>query len=316
MLTGLFVPLITPMTADGAIAVASLETLAHEVLDAGAAGLVALGTTGEPATLDAAERRAVTDVCARVCRERSVPLVVGAGSNDTAASVVAVRELAAWPEVVAALVAVPYYTLPSEEGVVAHLSRLANQSSIPLVVYHVPRRTGRLLSAATMLRLAGIPGIVGVKYAAGTLDADTGHVLAGSPPEFAVLAGDDALAPALLALGAAGAIMASAHVSTQDYATLVDDWRAGEVGRARATGHRLAALSTALFAEPNPTVIKGVLYTQGRIPSPAVRLPLLPASEATVTAAVAAALASGRAAVGSGSARSERGGTGVAKTAV
>jgi 4-hydroxy-tetrahydrodipicolinate synthase len=289
MLTGLFVPLITPLHRDGTVALAALQILAHELLDDGATGLVALGTTGEPATLDDAERRAVVDVCARVCRERSAPLLVGAGSNDTAASVLALRALAEAPEVVAALVPVPSYTLPSEAGVVAHLTRLAELSPVPLVVYHVPHRSGRSMSAAALLRLAATPGIVGVKYAVGGLDVDAARLLAGAPPGFAVLAGDDGVAPALLALGAAGAIMASAHVSTKDYAGLVDAWLAGQAVRARGLGHALTPLCAALFAEPNPTVIKGVLHAQGRIPSAAVRLPLLPAGEVSVSAALALA---------------------------
>src|SRR5258705_10018171 len=109
MLTGLFVPLITPLAPDGSVALADLENLAHELLDAGATGLVALGTTGEPATLDAAERRAVVQTCVRVSRERSAPLLVGTGANDTVASVAALGEL---PPVTAALVTVPDYTVP------------------------------------------------------------------------------------------------------------------------------------------------------------------------------------------------------------
>src|ERR1700752_2594714 len=96
---GLFIPLITPFTAEGVLATDALERLAHAVIDAGAAGIVALGTTGEPATLTAAERRAVLDIAARVCRERGARLIAGAGSNDTAGSALELRDLAAWPEV-------------------------------------------------------------------------------------------------------------------------------------------------------------------------------------------------------------------------
>ncbi|HEY6492910.1 MAG TPA: 4-hydroxy-tetrahydrodipicolinate synthase [Trebonia sp.] len=283
---GLYVPLITPFTDDGDLAVEALEKLAHGVIDSGAAGLVALGTTGEPATLTADERRAVLDTCARVCRERGATLIVGEGSNDTAATASALRELAARPEVAAALTVVPYYTRPSEEGVVAHFTRLAAGSPVPLIVYNIPYRTGRVLSAETLLRLAGVPGIIGVKHAVGAVDSDTVLLMAARPDGFAVLAGDDLFASPLLALGAAGGILASAHVRTGEFADLVAAWHAGEADRARALGHRLAPLSAALFAEPNPTVIKGVLHAQGRIPSPSVRLPLLPAHPDTVQAAV------------------------------
>jgi 4-hydroxy-tetrahydrodipicolinate synthase len=285
-LSGLYVPLITPFTQDGDLATDALEKLAHDAIDSGAAGLVALGTTGEPATLTAAEREAVLDTCARVCRERGATLIAGAGSNDTAGTARALKNLAAWPEVRAALTVVPYYTRPSEEGVVAHFTRLAAESPVPLIVYNIPYRTGRVLTAQTLLQLARVPGIVGVKHAVGAIDQDTVALMAGRPGDFAVLAGDDMFASPLLALGAEGGILASAHVRTGDFADLVAAWHAGRAGQARELGHRLAPLSAALFAEPNPSVIKGVLHAQGAIPSPAVRLPLLPASPETIRAAL------------------------------
>ena len=283
-LRGLYVPLITPFTDEGGVALDALERLARDVIDSGAAGLVALGTTGEPATLTADERRAVLDTCARVCGERGATLIAGAGSNDTAGTARALRDLAAWPEVAAALTVVPYYTRPSEEGVVAHFTRLAADSPVPLIVYNIPYRTGRVLSAQTLLRLARVPGIAGVKHAVGAVDHDTIMLMAAGPGDFAVLAGDDVFASPLLALGAAGAILASAHVCTGDFADLIAAWRAGRADPARELGHRLAPISAALFAEPNPTVIKGVLHAQGKIPSPSVRLPLLPAHPDTVQA--------------------------------
>jgi 4-hydroxy-tetrahydrodipicolinate synthase len=283
---GLFVPLITPFTQDGDLASGALEKLAHAVIDAGASGIVALGTTGEPATLTAGERRAVLDIAARACRERGVTLIAGAGSNDTAGSARALCDLAAWPEVSAALTVVPYYTRPSEEGVVAHFTRLAGESPVPLVVYNIPYRTGRVLSAGTLLRLASVPGIIGVKHAVGAVDHDTMMMMAGRPVSFAVLAGDDVFASPLLALGAAGGILASAHLRTAEFAALIAAWHSGQLEQARELGHRLAPLSAALFAEPNPAVIKGALHALGRIPSPVVRLPLLPAGRDTVRAAL------------------------------
>lgn len=283
-LEGLYVPLITPFTEDGDLATAALEKLAHAVIDEGAAGLVALGTTGESATLTPAERRAVLDVCAGACRARGVALLAGTGSNDTEGTVRALRDLAAWPEVTAALTVVPYYTRPSQAGVVAHFTRAAADSPVPLVVYNIPYRTGTSLSGETLRELAAVPGIAGVKHAVGGIDQDTVLLMADRPPGFAVLAGDDVFASALLALGAAGGILAAAHVRTRDFADLVAAWRSGAAARGLELGHRLARLSAALFAEPNPCVIKGVLYAQGKIPSPAVRLPLLPARDGTVRA--------------------------------
>ena len=285
-LRGLYVPLITPFTDDGELAPEALEKLAHAVIDSGAAGIVALGTTGEPATLTAAERHAVLDIVARACRERGAELIVGAGSNDTAASARELRDLAARPGVSAALTVVPYYTRPSEEGVVAHFTRLAADSPVPLIVYNIPYRTGRVLSAETLLRLARVPGIIGVKHAVGAVDQDTVLMMAARPAGFAVLAGDDVFASPLLALGAAGGILASAHLRTAEFAALNAAWHSGQLEQARELGHRLAPLSAALFAEPNPVVIKGALHARGRIPSPAVRLPLLPAARDSVRAAL------------------------------
>jgi 4-hydroxy-tetrahydrodipicolinate synthase len=287
--SGLFVPLITPFTERGDLDLGALEELAHRILDAGAAGLVALGTTSETPTLTQAERAAILDTCARVCRERSAPLIAGAGSNDTRGSAAVLRGLAAWPEISAALVVVPYYNRPGEDGVVAHFLALAEDSPVPLIIYNIPYRTGQQVSWHAMRRLARLPGVAGVKHAAGGVDRDTVAMMAEAPAGFAVLAGDDLYAPALLALGAPGAIMASANVQTAEFAALVAAWRSGDAAAARPLGHRLTGLAEALFAEPNPTVIKGVLHRQGHLRSAAVRLPLLPARPDSVDAALAAA---------------------------
>ena len=285
-LQGLYVPLITPFTAEGDLAPDVLEKLAHAVIDDGAAGLVALGTTGESPTLTTAEQRTVIDICAGVCRERGATLIAGAGSNDTASTARALQDLAAWPEVSAALTVVPYYTRPSQDGIIAHFTRVAADSPVPVLVYNIPYRTGTSLSRETLRELATVPGIAGVKHAVGGIDHDTVLLMADLPEDFAVLAGDDVFASPLLALGAAGAILASAHLCTREFADFVAAWRAGEAARGRELGNRLAALCAALFAEPNPCVIKGVLYALGKIPSPMVRLPLLPAGDDTVRAAM------------------------------
>ncbi|MET9963834.1 dihydrodipicolinate synthase family protein [Streptomyces sp. NPDC006326] len=285
-LHGIHVPLVTPFTAAGAVDPGALEALAHQVLDEGADGIVALGTTGEAATLDGAERDLVVDVCARACRERGAVLTVGAGASGTRASEAALERLARWPQARAALVAVPSFLRPSAAGVVAHFTRLAQVSPVPLIVYHIPYRTGQPLDAAALRALGELPGVAGVKHAVGGIDQDTVALLGDLPDGFAVMAGDDAYASPLLALGAAGAILASAHLATARFVELAAAWRAGEAARARELGHALARLSAAAFAEPNPVVIKGVLHARGRIPTPDVRLPLLPASGAAVRAAL------------------------------
>ena len=249
-------------------------------------GLVALGTTAEAATLTEQERVTVLDICANVCRARGATLIVGAGSNDTAASAQALGRLARWPEVSAALVPVPSFTRPSKAGVVAHFAHLQSSSPVPLIVYHVPYRTACDLDSGTLQEVGTLPGVVGVKYAAGGIDAAAVELFADLPGDFAVLAGDDLFLAPLLALGAAGGILASAHVSTAEFVRLVKAWDSGDVDGARDLGRSLSKLSGALFSEPNPTVIKGVLHALGQIPTPDVRLPLLPAGDESVARAL------------------------------
>jgi 4-hydroxy-tetrahydrodipicolinate synthase len=272
--SGVFVPLVTPFDADGAVDLAALRGLARDVLAAGASGLVALGTTGEPSALSPGERRAVVEAVASVCGEHEVPLVVGAGPLEQAS---------------AALSVVPPFVRPGEAGVIAHFAALAAASPIPLIVYHVPYRTAQPLSVRAIRELAGIDGVAGIKLATGGIDAGTVELMADPPPGFAVLGGDDAVISPLLALGAAGGVLASAHFATGRFVELVAAWRDGDASRARALGHRLAALSIAVFAEPNPAVVKAVLHAQGRIATPAVRLPLLSAAPESVRAAAALA---------------------------
>jgi 4-hydroxy-tetrahydrodipicolinate synthase len=277
-LTGLFIPLITPFTAAGELAADALEKLAHKVLDDGATGIVALGTTGEAASLTASEKSQVLAICSRVCRERAAPLIAGAGTNNTATSAEQLGTLAEYPGIRAALVLVPYYIRPGETGVIEHFKALAASSPVPLIIYNIPYRTGQPVSWRAMAKLAEIPGVAGVKHAVGSIDADTIAMMADRPAGFSVLGGDDPVISPLLALGADGAILAAAHVSTAEYARLVSLWRDDEPAEARALGHRLAPLSRALLAEPNPVVIKAVLHRMGQIPGSSVRLPLLPAS--------------------------------------
>jgi 4-hydroxy-tetrahydrodipicolinate synthase len=266
----LYVPLITPFSASGSVDLGCLASLADGLLRDGADGLVALGTTGEPSSLSAEEQSSVVSVVAEVCAAHGAPLIVGSTVHG------------AWPR----LALVPPFVRPGEEGVLAYFSGLATSSPVPLIVYHVPQRTGQALSPHVLLRLAELPSVVGMKYAPGVLDASSVALFADLPDSFSLLCGDDALLAPMLALGASGSITASAHVETSSYAALISAWRGGDLVAARELGHRLGVLSSLLFAEPNPTVIKGVLHAQGRIPTPSVRLPLLPASPSTVDAAL------------------------------
>ncbi|MEV0827829.1 dihydrodipicolinate synthase family protein [Nonomuraea rubra] len=285
MLRGIHVPLVTPFDESGEVAVDTIEKLGRQVLDQGAAGLVALGTTGEVAALGPAERARVIEVCARACAERRALLTVGVTGGDTRSTARALRELP--PTVGAALVTVPSFLRPGERGVVAHFAVLAEETPVPLVIYHIPYRTGQAVGAATLRELGAHPMIAGVKYAAGGITQETVELLADLPEGFEVLCGDDVFVSPMLALGAAGGILASAHVETGGFVELAEAWHAGDVARARPLGHRLARLSASLFTEPNPTVLKGVLHARGLIPTPDVRLPLVPASAEAVSRALA-----------------------------
>jgi 4-hydroxy-tetrahydrodipicolinate synthase len=288
LLEGVYVPLVTPFAADGSVALDAVERQSREYLDAGSAGIVALGTTGESSALDAAEQRAVIERCARACAAHDAQLIVGAGTNSTAKTIAAVEALAGTPALVAALIVVPYYVRPSDAGVVAHFRAVAEASPVPVVVYNIPVRTGRNLGPAGMLELARHPNIVGVKQAVGALDTDTLEILAGAPPEFSVLGGDDPFLFPTVLMGGAGAICASAHVLTERFVAMTDCGLAAKVDDGRAHAEALLPVVQACFAEPNPSVFKGVLHAQGRIPTPDVRLPLVPASPDAVDRAMAA----------------------------
>ena len=287
-LRGVYVPLITPFASDGSVALDAVTLLCHEYLDAGATGIVALGTTGESSALTAEEKQSVIDACAMVCRERTAQLIVGAGTNNTATTVAGVQDLAGTPALAATLIVVPYYVRPSEPGIVAHFRAVADASPVPVVLYNVGFRTGRQLSAAGVLEAAHHPNIVGIKQAAAGLDLDTLELLAGAPDDFAVLGGEDAFLFPLVLMGGAGAICASAHVCTERFVAMIECGLAGKVDDGRAHAEALLPVVQSLFVEPNPAIFKGVLHAQGRIPTPDVRLPLVNASDAAVAASLAA----------------------------
>jgi 4-hydroxy-tetrahydrodipicolinate synthase len=286
LLEGVYVALVTPFAADGSVAIDAVERLAHESFDAGVAGIVALGSTGEAAALDADEQQAVIDACSRVCAARNGQLIVGAGTNNTANTIAATQRLVGVPAIAAALVVVPYYVRPSEAGIVAHFRAVADASPVPVVVYNIPVRAGRNLGPAGLLALAQHPNIVGVKQAVGALDAETLEILAAAPADFSVLGGDDPFFFPTVLMGGAGCISAAAHLCTARFVAMIECGLAGKVEDGRAHAEALLDVAQKGFAEPNPAVFKGVLYAQGRIPTPDVRLPLVNASAGAVQAAL------------------------------
>jgi 4-hydroxy-tetrahydrodipicolinate synthase len=286
-LRGVYVPLVTPFDERGDVDLDALERLTADVLSAGAAGVVTLATTGEPTSLDDAERDAVVAACSRVCADRGAGLIVGAGTNDTRTTLARHEVLAAVPGVIASLAVVPYYVRPTEAAIVAHFQLVAARSPVPMVTYNVPYRTGQGLSAASLLELAATDNIAGVKQAVGGIDADTLTVLAQAPEGFAVLGGDDPYLYPLTLMGAHGAIAASANLCTQRFVTMIEHGLAGEVAPGRAHAEALLPLVRALFAEPSPAVIKALLHAEGRIPTADVRMPLSNASARAMKQALA-----------------------------
>lgn len=293
-LRGVWVPLITPFDMAGEVDIAAIERLCGEYLDAGAAGIVAMGTTGEPTALDESERSRALDAIVRTCAARGARVIVGTGTNSTRTTIAATEALAGMPAVVGALIVVPYYVRPSEAAIVEHYRAVAAASPVPLVAYNIPYRTGRGLGAASLLELAHLPNVAGVKQAVGTLDPDTLQVLAEAPRGFSVLGGEDPILFPIMAMGGAGAIAASAHLCTERFVAMIECGLNGKLEDGRAHAEALLPVVRAGFAEPNPAVFKGVLHAQGRIASPALRMPMTAASQASIDRCLAAVAAASR----------------------
>jgi 4-hydroxy-tetrahydrodipicolinate synthase len=276
--TGVLVPLVTPFDETGRVDVESLEALGRGAIADGAAGLVALATTGEAHALDDAERAEVVAVCSRVCDEEDAVLVVGAGTYDTRVTIARHEALAGVAAVRASLAVVPYYVRPSEAAIVSHFRAVAERSPVPLIVYNIPYRTGRGLGAEALIELAGMDNVAGVKQAVGGIDVDTLTVLAAVADDFAVLGGDDPYLFPLVLMGGAGAIAASSHLCTRRFVEMIECGLRGDVADGRRHAEALLPVTRALFAEPSPAVIKAALHAEGRIPTPHVRMPLADAS--------------------------------------
>lgn len=266
--SGIWVPLITPF-ADGAVDHAALRALVRRYADAGIAGLCALGTTGEPATLDAAEQDAVlatildeTQAQAHAAAQRpALPVLVGVSGNHTASMLARIEQLNPLP-IAGVLMAAPYYIRPSQEGIVGHFTALADASEKPVVLYDIPYRTGVRLELETLLTLAAHPRIQAVKDCAGSLDTTLALIRDG---RLQVLTGEDIQIFNTLCLGGSGAIAASAHVRPERFVALYDALAAGRLAEGRRLFHALAPLIQALFVEPNPAPVKALLAAQGLI---------------------------------------------------
>lgn len=270
--SGIWIPLITPF-ADGAVDHAALRALVRRYADADVAGIVALGTTGEPSALDAAEKDAVLATILEAAQNAPLPVVVGVSGNNTASMRERIQELNSLP-IAGVLMAAPYYVRPSQAGIVSHFMALADASDKPVVLYDIPQRTGVRLELDTLLTLAGHPRIEAVKDCAGSLDTTLALIRDG---RLQVLAGEDLQMFNTLCMGGSGAIAASAHVRTERFVALYRALAAGALDEARRIFHTLVPLIHALFAEPNPAPVKASLALQGLIRDE-VRLPMTRAS--------------------------------------
>lgn len=281
-LRGIWVPLITPFAADGAVDHEGLSRLTHALAPTGIAGFVVCGSTGEAGTLSDAEQQAVLDTV--LAAAGGLPVLMGLAGVATSAVRERLLRLAERP-VCGFLVSAPSYVKPSQEGIAAHFLALAEASPRPVLLYDIPGRTGVRIETATMLQLASHPNIVGVKDCSGDLD----HLQALlSDGRLAVLCGDDHRILASLALGAAGAIAASAHLQPQRFVELQRCVDEGRLPEAQALWRRLWPLTTALFTEPNPGPVKAALAPLHRL-ADGLRPPMTPAS-AAARARVAAAV--------------------------
>lgn len=273
---GLWLPLITPFR-DGRLDRTSLDRLCRHYLGLPVDGFILAATTGEGLTLDADETRALVDHAAdRIAGAR--PLYLGLSGSDTTRLAARIAATASWP-IDGFLVSCPYYSRPSQDGLVAHFSALAAATDRPLVLYNIPYRTGVNLQNDALLALAETPNIVGLKDCCTDM-GQTFDLLRRRPSGFSVLTGEDAQYYAALAHGADGAILASAHVETARFAAIRQKLEAGDQPGALADWRGLADLAPLLFAEPSPAALKYWLWRQGLIDSPQLRLPMLPASEA------------------------------------
>ena len=288
MLTGSLVAIVTPMQADGALDIPRFRQLIDWHVAEGTDGLVVVGTTGESPTVDVEEhclliRTAVEHAAGRV------PVIAGTGANSTSEAI----ELARYAKDVGAdysLSVVPYYNKPSQEGLYRHFQAIAEAVDLPTILYNVPGRTVADMTTETTLRLAQVPGIVGIKDATGNLDRGA-DLLARKPADFAVYSGDDATALAYILLGASGDISVTANVAPRAMHELCAAALAGDAKRAIAINRRLIPLHQKLFVEANPIPVKWALARMGRI-GEGIRLPLTPLAPAfhdTVAGALAAA---------------------------
>lgn len=274
-LSGLWLPLITPFR-DGELDEVSLRRLVAHYSTQPIDGFILAATTGEGMSLDDEETEqlvAVTRAGLDAARRR-VPIYLGVSGADTRKLTKALARSAAWG-IDGYLIACPYYTRPSQQGLFSHFSTLADSTDKPILIYNIPYRTGVNLGNETMLRLAKRGNIVGVKDCCAD-PAQSFDLVRRKPTDFTVLTGEDAFYYAALTQGADGAILASAHVHTAGFAAVRNKLLANDQQGALVDWQVLADIPRLLFAEPSPAAIKHWLWREGLLDSPEMRLPMVP----------------------------------------
>lgn len=276
MLKGSLVALITPMNQDGSINYEQLHDLIDWHIENGTDGIVAVGTTGESATLPVEEHLAVIEATVKHVNKR-VPVIAGTGANNTVEAI-ALSKAAEQAGADYTLSVVPYYNKPSQEGIYQHFKAIAEATSIPMVIYNVPGRTVVSMSNDTILRLAEIPNIVGVKEASGNIGNNI-ELINSVPEGFAVLSGDDPTGLPFMLCGGHGVVTVAANVAPKLFADMCRAALEGDIATACRLNEQLIPIYNTMFCEPSPAAPKWGLSLLGKC-EPHVRLPLVALTEA------------------------------------
>lgn len=276
MLKGSLVALITPMNQDGSINYEQLHDLIDWHIENGTDGIVAVGTTGESATLPVEEHLAVIEATVKHVNKR-VPVIAGTGANNTVEAI-ALSKAAEQAGADYTLSVVPYYNKPSQEGIYQHFKAIAEATSIPMIIYNVPGRTVVSMSNDTILRLAKIPNIVGVKEASGNIGNNI-ELINSVPEGFAVFSGDDPTGLPFMLCGGHGVVTVAANVAPKLFADMCRAALEGDIATARRLNEQLIPIYNTMFCEPSPAAPKWGLSLLGKC-EPHVRLPLVALTEA------------------------------------
>jgi 4-hydroxy-tetrahydrodipicolinate synthase len=264
--------LVTPFTKTGSLDEAAVRRLAVRQVDAGIHFLVPVGTTGESPTLTPAERVRIVELLVDEVRRR-VPILAGAGGYDTREVIQAAAEMKA-AGADGLLSVTPYYNKPTQEGLYQHYRALAESTTLPIILYNVPGRTGCNMEPSTVTRLAAIANIVGIKEASGNM-AQICEVCRSVPPEFIVVSGDDVMTVPMMAVGARGVISVASNQIPAEMSQMVEAAERGDFAAARAIHERIMPLMQINFIESSPGPVKSAMATMGLLEE-TYRLPLVP----------------------------------------